>query len=285
LAIIWNSRAIADTSISGIHGQPAVGGHVLRFSIKFEVSNWDEAGPAARVSVLWARAQLGGTTALALGTAFPETSRPFKLQKFSHTSGALFDLVLTRQAMEALEAARNGQDLEITLNLLTEVHVDDDVHSVQDKIVGKFNVSQWLPVLDQCGYGRSLLFEVPIPPVAAGSSASIAVLEDARNFIHSGHYPEAVARCRMALECLVNDLGLASAMSDAVAAKPAKNRTRLQRELVMLHSAINFAHLAHHPSDEPLSELFDRNAAQMMLATTAALISSSMARARSADLQ
>ena len=73
MAIIWNSRVIAETSISGVHGQRAAGGHVLRFGIKFDVSNWEEAGAAPMLSVLWAKAQRGGNTALDLGTAFPET--------------------------------------------------------------------------------------------------------------------------------------------------------------------------------------------------------------------
>jgi len=46
----------------------------------------------------------------------------------------------------------------------------------------------------------------------------------------------------------------------------------------MRQAAMDFASLAHHPTGVSLNELFDRNAAQLMLASTASLYSSAMAR-------
>jgi hypothetical protein len=77
--------------------------------------------------------------------------------------------------------------------------------------------------------------------------------------------------------------GLTQEMNEGQALKTAReaqklDRTVLQRELMMRQAAIDFAHLAHHPTGVSLDEAFDRNAAQMMLGMTAALVSSSMAR-------
>jgi hypothetical protein len=94
-------------------------------------------------------------------------------------------------------------------------------------------------------------------------------------------YAEVVAKCRLVLEGLTQELNQGPALKAAREAhKP--DRTVLQRELTMRQAAIDFAHLAHHPTGVSLDEAFDRNAAQMMLGITAALVSSSMARSAAA---
>ena len=127
------------------------------------------------------------------------------------------------------------------------------------------------------GYGRTLLFEVPIPAEPAGLGSAIELLETARGLLATGHYSEVVAKCRMVLERLTQELDDDLALKAARVAQ-GRDRTAQQRELLIRQAAIDFAHLAHHPTGISLDEAFDRNAAQMMLGMTAALVSSSMAR-------
>lgn len=115
------------------------------------------------------------------------------------------------------------------------------------------------------GYGRTLLFEVPIPSEPAGPGTSLELLESARRLLASGHYSEVVAKCRMVLEGLTQELNEGPALKAARDAQK-QDRTAQERELVMRQAAIDF----------------DRNAAQMMLGTTAALVSSAMSRRRPA---
>ena len=163
------------------------------------------------------------------------------------------------------------------IKLQAEVRRGPEIQIAFEDLTGTFNISQWIAALEQTGYGRSLLFEVPIPSEQAGLENSIRLLEAARGFLASGHYSEVVAKCRMVLEGLTLELNEGPALKAArEAQKPV--RTVLQRELLMRQAAIDFAHLAHHPPVVSLDVAFDRNAAQMMLGIAAALVSSSMAQ-------
>lgn len=64
----------------------------------------------------------------------------------------------------------------------------------------------------------------------------------------------------MVIEDLTRGLGQEAQRKAALAAQK-QSRTREQRELAMRQAAMDFASLAHHPTDVSLGELFDRNAA------------------------
>jgi len=245
--------------------------------VEFDVLNWNEAGPIPLVLMAPARVWLQGQAGVSLGLAFPETIQPFTVSQYASKRPVLFDLPLTQQAMEALERHRNGQGVSLTIKLQAEVRRGPEIQIAFEDLTGTFNISQWIAALEQAGYGRSLLFEVPIPSEPAGLENSIRLLEAARGFLASGHYAEVVAKCRMVLEGLTQEINEGPALKAAREAQKL-DRTVLQRELMMRQAAIDFAHLAHHPTGVSLDEAFDRNAAQMMLGMTAALVSSSMAR-------
>ena len=277
MGISWNNRTIADARLTGVHGSRLAGGYALRLGVEFDVLNWNEAGALPQVLMAPARVWLQGQAGLSLGLAHPETIQPFTVSQYAGKRAVLFDLQLTQQAMEALERHRNGQGVSLAIKLQAEVRRGTEIQIAFDDLAGTLNISQWIVALDQAGYGRTLLFEVPIPSESAGLGSSIALLETARRFLASGHYSEVVAKCRMVLESLTQELNEAPALKAARDAVK-QDRTALQRELMMRQAAIDFAHLAHHPTGVSLDEAFDRNAAQMMLGTAAALVSSAMSR-------
>ena len=249
----------------------------MRLSVEFDVLNWNDDSPAPLVLMAPARVSLQGQAGVSLGLAFPETIQPFKVSQYACKCAVLFDLPLTQQAMEALERRRNGQGVSLAIKLQAEVRRGPEIQIAFEDLTGTFNISHWIAALEQTGYGRSLLFEVPIPSEPAGLENSVRLLEIARGFLASGHYSEVVAKCRMVLEGLTQEMGEGSALKAARDAQK-QDRTAMQRELMMRQAAIDFAHLAHHPTGVSLDGAFDRNAAQMMLGMTAALVSSSMAR-------
>ena len=277
LGISWSNRTIADARLAGVHGGRLAGGYVLRLSVEFDVLNWNEADPLPVVIMAPARVWLQGQAGLTLGLAQPETFQPFTVSQYAGKRAVLFDLPLTQQAMEAVERQRNGLGVSLAVKLQAEVRRGSEVQVGWDDLTCTFNVSQWVEALDQAGYGRTLLFEVPVPAGFDGLGSSIELLEAARRHLASGHYSEAVAKCRMVLERLAQELNEELALKAARDAQK-QDRTVQQRELLMRQAAIDFAHLAHHPTGVSLDELFDRNAAQMMLGITAALVSSAMTR-------
>lgn len=276
VGINWNSRTIADARLNSVHGGRLAGGYLLRLGVEFDVLNWDD-GPPPVVIMAPARVWLQGQIGLVLGLAQPETFQPFTVSQYPSKRAVLFDLPMTQQAMEAVERHRNGLGVSLTVKLQTEVRRGAEVQVGWVDLAGTFNVSQWVEALDQAGYGRTLLFEVPIPAEPAGLGSAIELLETARGLLATGHYSEVVAKCRMVLERLTQELDDDLALKAARAAQ-GRDRTAQQRELLIRQAAIDFAHLAHHPTGISLDEAFDRNAAQMMLGMTAALVSSSMGR-------
>jgi len=277
MGISWNSRVIADASAPRIHGARMVGGYVLRLGVDFHVSNWDEPTPP---TVIFAPAwvSIDGPAGPLLGMAPPELMQPFTVSQYAATRGVLFDLSLAPAAMEALERHRNGLDITLTVKLQAEVRRGAEVQIGWDELTARFNISQWTAALEQAGYGRTLIFEVPIPDEPRGLRAAIELLASARRLLSAGHYGEVVAKCRMVLEQLTHELGEGPKLEAAWNQRRSRDCTAEQRELSMRQAAINFAHLAHHPTDEALGASFDRNSAQMMLGITAALVSSATGR-------
>lgn len=276
MGINLNGRIIADARVTGITGATLAGGFLLRLSIEFIAPPWDLQDPPVVVFAP-ARVLMNGGHGLQLGLAFPETVQPFTVSIYGGTTPACFDLFLSKDALEAVEKRRDGQGVSLGVNFRGEIRRAGLVHPIYEDIRTDLNVVQWIAALEQAGYGRSMLFEVPIPsqPVAAG--AAVEMLESARQLFARGHYPDAVAKCRMVIEGLTAELGQDALLQAAVNAQKT-TRTREQRELVMRKAAMDFASLAHHPTGVPLDELFDRNAAQMMLGMTAALVSSALAQ-------
>jgi hypothetical protein len=251
----------------------------LRLGVDFDVLNWDEGTAPPVVILAPARVWMQDPGGISLGLAHPEIFMPFTVSQYAGKGAVLFDLPLSQSAMEAVERRRNGGGLSLAVGLQAEVRRGTEVQRGWADLTASFNVSEWITALEQAGYGRTLLFEVPIPTEPAESGSALELMESARRLLPSGHYAEVVAKCRMILEGMTQQLGEDVAIKAARAAQ-VRERTVLQRELVMRQAAIEFAHLAHHPTGVSLDEAFDRNAAQMMLGITAALISSAMSRRR-----
>jgi hypothetical protein len=276
MAINLNSRVIADTRLAGVSGARLAGGYLLKLSLEFAALGWDLPDPPA---VVFAPAQvaLHGVHGLQLGLAFPEVVQPFRVTSYGGTTPAGFDLFMSQAALEAVEKLRDGQGVTLGISLRGEIRQSGEAHRLYDDIQASLNVVQWHAALEQCGYGRSILFEVPIPSSPEAAGAAVELLETARQLFHRGHYPEVVSKCRMVIEGLTTELGQAAQLKAALDTKK-QDRTRQQREFGMRQAAMDFASLAHHPTGTPQDELFDRNAAQMMLGTTAALVSSALRR-------
>lgn len=277
MGISWYNRTIADAHLNRVHGLKAAGGYVLRLSVEFDIQNWGKNEPIPVVAFGPARVSMERPDNIWLGFAYPEVFLPFTVTQQSGKSVLLFDLPISQAAMETVERIRNGGDVALVMHLQAEIRIGSEVQHGWAQPTATFNVSQWATALEQAGYGRILLFEVPIPTEMSVIGSPLGELNSARQLLASGHYAEVVAKCRLVLEGLTQELADDAELKSARSTQP-KERTRPQRELLMRQSAIEFSHLAHHLNRESLIETFDRNSAQMMLGITAALVSSAMAR-------
>lgn len=279
--ISWYGQVMADVRLSRIAGQKVAGGFGLRLGLEFNVVSWTANGCPPRVLLLPAVVLLAGSEPLILGRAFPEVPQPVVVNQYSSSrTGVQFDIVLSPAAMEVLERVRNGAGVTLQLKLQAELRRDAEVLVDAADLSATFSVSDWLVALEQCGYGRSILFEVPVPSHFEEEVPWAKVLESARANLYKGHYAQCVAECRLVLESLTKELGQEDTFKTAKAQQKT-DRTKLsvdQRELVLRQAAVDYASLAHHVDAGVPAEVYDRRSAQMLLAIVAALVASALAR-------
>lgn len=275
MGLTLNNRVLADARLQSIHGQRIAGGYRLRLSIEFTVHRWALSSPPPHVLISPARVALSGQPGLVVGIAHAESNKPFSVDEYSNKTSCLFDLDLTPSALESIERHRNGLGVSLSVGLHAQVFAGPDIVPCFCDVTANLNQSQWIDALNQAGFGNTVLFEVPIPSSADPDNNAVELLAAAQRLLLQGHYAEVVAKCRMALERLTQELQQGAEMERAKTEQKIK-RTLSQRELLMRQASIDFASLAHHPTDNSLSDLFDRNAALMMLGTTAALVSSAL---------
>ena len=281
MSLCWNSRIIAEPSLARIHGFKVAGGFGFRLGLEFGVPAWDvsKVGPMPTVLFYPAAVQVGETEPYALGRAFSETAQPFRVTEFgSAPNGVLFDIVLSPAAMEHLERTRVGRGMTVKMRLQVEARRDGEVQVISDDVSKSFNQSDWLAALEQAGFGRTMLFEVPIPEGVVGDEHWYRLLERARLEFLRGQYSAAVSSCRLVLESLTDNLAQTAALQDANDLKKKRDRTLVQRELVLRHAAMEFSNPSHHVDSGLPDDIYDRRNAQMLMGITASLVASTLAR-------
>jgi hypothetical protein len=274
MSLSFNGRAIADVRFSSVHGIKMAGGFGIRLSVMFNVQPWAEGGPT--VCLAPAFVSIVGAEALGIGYAVPEVTIPFRVSSYPSEMGLLYDVVLSQGAMEAVERSRGGQGLVLTMRIQGTAWHEGKAEALQRVIDCRISQSDWIAALDHSGYGRTLLFEVPLPASSLANAPSPAkYLQRAKAHLVKGHYDEVVATCRLALESLSDGSDAADAQAQAMRefkGNP-KALSLAQRELVLRQVAMNYTHLAHHHESDMELGRYDRSTATMVLGVTAALVS------------
>ena len=218
---------------------------------------------------------------LPLGTALPE--HPFSVTAHDHVQnhGILFFLDVSRDAIEAIEEIRRGDNLRFTLKIAGLVTAPDDSRrSAQDELSFEVNQRAWIDILDSIGYGKYLLVEIPLPTNQDTEAAAQALthLEKARRLIWSGDYSGSAFACRLSLESLTQAVGDEGPLGNAVGAyrggkesreaMSEEDRFRFAREAIR-----HVCHPSAHPPASGAVSTFDRADAICILGATTALVS------------
>lgn len=281
MSLSWNSRIIAEPSLARVHGFKVAGAYGLRLGLEFNVPAWDESRDGSVPTVLFfpASVQVGESDPYAVGHAFAENPQPFTVTKFgSAPNTVLFDVVLSPAAMEHLERSRVGRGMTLKARLLVEARRASEVRVLSCDVSKSFNQSDWLAALEQAGFGKTMLFEVPIPKGVVGDEHWSRLLERARLEFLRGQYSAAVSSCRLVLESLTDNLAQTAALQDANDLKKKRDRTLAQRELVLRHAAMEYSNPSHHVDSGLPEDIYDRRSAQMLMGITASLVASALAR-------
>jgi len=265
---------IADARFAGLCGEPAADGYRFKVTIVFATSGWkaDSLMPVVRLSPASVTVR-AGEAETNVGYAYPESTIPFTVSSHGTSTGHLHIVTLTPVAMEVIDRLRSGQGITLRLKLMGEVWHGNAATPIQETVECRVSQSDWLAALEQSGFGRTLLFEVPLPATEdSNAPAPARYLQQAQRLFVQGHYDEAVAICRKALEAAMatgNDQ--VDAMKSFRGGKD-KDLNLGQRELVIRQSVMNYLHPAHHHGDDEEVLRYDRSSAAMALGLTASLL-------------
>lgn len=270
MSIRINTTDVVDLEVAGINGYPAVGGHLLRFSIKASMV----AVTKGHISLSnpWARVYCDSNR-IYVGRAQAEA--PIHIHSSSHKQDRHFmlELPLSAETLEGLERVRNGGDMQLTLDVYANMFngiQDDDGY---DKVAVTIDRGKWIAALEEMGYGTSIVFEVPITLSQAPTARAIgAALKSARGHLFDGNYRAAVSDCRIMLE---------SSKPDTRELKTAREKwkedkeqlTKRQRELILFSSLHDYTSLSHHVTADGHYQDYTRYEALMVLGTTLGVLS------------
>ena len=277
MSITWGNRIVVDPTFQGLHGIEAAGAYALRFSISFQVSNWplEETPPQVTLTSAPVKVEMAGRSLL-MGYAIPEAAVPFNVGQYGYSTGLIYEFIATPYCMEAIERLRDGTGVTFRLKVCASLRSGDKAQGAQEEIPCRVSQSDWLSVLATSAYREVLLLEIPMASFADDQQESAAAryLANAQSHLLQGHYAEAVASCRLALEAWTsqrNEIGAMTAAREQQRTAP-KSLSLQQRELLVRQSVSNLSNLAHHADDFAVSERFDRESAKLMIGLTGSIL-------------
>lgn len=265
MAIRINTTDVVSIEVVGVNGYPALGGHLLRISIKATMVAISKG--KISLSNPWARVYCG-VNRIYVGRAQAEAPMHINSVEYSQERHFMLELPLSIETLQGLEKIRNGGDLQLLLDVYANMFngiQNDDGH---DNILVTIDRGKWITALEGMGYGTSIVFEVPISISQTPAAIAIgAALQSARGHLFDGNYRAVVSDCRVMLE---------SAKPDAHEFKVARDKwkedkeqlNKLQRELILFTSLYDYASLSHHPTTDGHYQEYTRSEALMMLGTT-----------------
>lgn len=260
-------------SISRVTGLPGLGFFRLALDVELSVEGLTEqGGEPPRLTLLEADVFLTGRP---LGHFRPS---PTVLPIRAYGSGSTHQTIrleadLDRARLEALENVRAGGNL--SLNVQLQIRIDDQAQSANEQ----FDVNQgvWVGVLEQMGYRRTLLIEVPVPSDGrpAGLGTAVELLGKAQEHMLHGRDRDTVAACREVLEAI------AAALGDTEQVEPELHKVLFQgtnqmskaERVRLLRRALRImAHPAHHQDPAAAQIEWTRIDAAAMVTMTAGLL-------------
>jgi hypothetical protein len=273
------SYIFAELDIMGINGNPGLGFYRLIADIDITMHNKQ---PSEEVGVTDIGADLfiiekDNNRRLVgrmrrQGPDYPFISYP-NTQKMRFQ----LEIELDNNRIEAIERIRQGGKLNFEMNMYAIASLGQErrSQSVQSSLRYPVNQGTWIEMLDQMGYRKTLLLEIPLTDDIGLHPEALAFLNTAQTHLLRGHYRDAVGACRNVLEALSKELGdEKDILPDTIKSwfegsnKMSKDeRTRLVRRALKI-----LTHPAHH-ADEVASKMeWELEDAKAILIFSAAMV-------------
>lgn len=182
---------------------------------------------------------------------------------------------LDRVRLEAIEDVRAGGNIDFTVNLAGR-YSTGHAFGVGDSLA--INQGVWVSVLEQLGYRKTMLIEVPVPDPAEQPELSEAInlLGQAQGHMQRGHDREAVGALRDVLEQLTMALGDDDNLDPdltRVLFSNGRSMTKADRLRVLRRALKLVTHPARHRDQVSVLIDWSRVDSQQMLTMVAAFLS------------
>lgn len=218
---------------------------------------------------------------LIVGKAITQGIHVVKFHDFEQTDGRLsFIFEIDRTRLEALEAIRNGQDLELDFWIHGIARIDGVTEPIHCHEKVTIKQTTWTGALNETGYLKYFTYETALPPDDDPVFSEIqAYFTKAQQLYLQGHYGETLVNCRCAMESLEKVLGIESLIADArqhfCESRNAREGMSLEERIRLLFGATkSIAHLGAHPDGQvAIAERVMRKEAKLVLTMTGALLS------------
>lgn len=264
-----SGRQWASGHFKQVQGRHGLGFYRLTFIVNLNIDPSD-ATLGDRLIGLVADIVVGGQPA---GRATPVPNQlPILPSNYSFERQLNLELDLDRGQIEAIETIRNGGDLTFNVALYTTLSDPaGQLRQVTPAVGYPVNQGVWLGVLEQMGYQKTMLIEVPIPDAQQflELAAAAVSLAQAQQAMARGDYREAVGVCRDVMDKINSALKDDDNLEDFtnLKLKTKADRVRLLRRAVRV-----FTHPAHHGDDVAARFEWNRIDAASTISIVAALL-------------
>lgn len=257
-----NSRIFASWQIKKIYGTKGLGFYLLVFPVEINIHAQPETDTITVTnfsSTLSLTENTNHSIPHRIGRLTPQDGFN-SLSSFSHTTDKRinFEVELDAKRIEAIEQIRLGGSLNFSIQLYATATQGKQSELLNGQSYSlTVSQSDWIQILENIGYRKTLLLEVPLPMGETNSAFKDAAkhLDHAHKQMLHGHYRDAVGACRDAIESL--NLSL----KDEVASLPKNKRERSKADRVnaLRQSFYELTNAAKH-ADE-VTESIDWNLA------------------------
>lgn len=263
LPIRYNGNYIVEFDQLTVHGREAAGGYGVTFVMR------GNRQPCQSKMVLFdINLSISLTDPMRpLLVSTPSSDRLIKCHDFPSSEQLVFETVLNREQINAMEEYRQEKDLKLNLGLRALVESGDELLSSFDCTDIAVPREQWLSALKTAGYRNTLLFEVPLPATPDGLASLIS---KAQEFIETGHYKDAVMQCRHIVEqveSMREDKHLSASANKKAHSSERREMSSIERLLSLREQLKNICQLGAHGAEE-----FTRAQAKAILGMTMALL-------------
>ena len=273
-----DGKIVAEVKMTGFQGQTGLGFYCLLVHVDLIFMPLPE-GEGADIQDLSGELTVEGRY---LGQLRPMLEAPrVPVGKYSGSYPVVMVSDLSLQQLEAIESIRLGKGLTFgaKLSMTWSGRIHNRVGLIRlpsDHLSHHVNQGTWSEILQQMGFRRVMLLEIPVPdertsPELAEAAAHLAKAQQA---LDRGEYREAVGCCRDVLESLSVALGDSDNQDPEVQSlfKNTRSMDKEARLRVLRRALKNLSHPARHADEVSAQIDWNRSDATSAITMIAALL-------------